>query len=60
MSPKKTTTHAACTATEEIAMDDLKDRDLFWDVMEGLVTLAAIIGIIASLCFVLGYMWYAP
>ena len=40
--------------------DDLKDRDLFWDVMEGLVTLAAIIGIVASLCFLLGYMWYAP
>ena len=38
--------------------DDLKDRDLFWDVMEGLVTLAVIIGIIASMCFLLGYIWY--
>lgn len=40
--------------------DDMKDSDLFWDVMEGLVTLAVIIGIIAALCFLLGYMWYAP
>lgn len=40
--------------------DDMQDRSLFWDVMEGLVTLAAIIGIVASLCFLLGYMWYAP
>lgn len=38
--------------------DDMKDRDLFWDVMEGLVTLAVIIGIVASLCFMFGYIWY--
>jgi hypothetical protein len=38
--------------------DDLKDRDLFWDVMEGLVMLATIIGAIASMCFLLGYIWY--
>lgn len=38
--------------------DELKDRDLFWDVMEGLVTLAVIIGIVASLCFMFGYFWY--
>jgi hypothetical protein len=38
--------------------DDLKDRDLFWDVMEGLVTLSMIIGILATLCFLLGYFWY--
>jgi hypothetical protein len=38
--------------------DELKDGDLFWDVMEGLVTLCAIIGIIAALCFMFGYFWY--
>ena len=38
--------------------DDMKDRDLFWDVMEGLVTLAVIVGIVASLCFMFGYIWY--
>lgn len=40
--------------------DDLKDSDLFWDVMEGLVTLAALIGIVAAVCFTFGYFWYAP
>jgi len=40
--------------------DDLKDRSLFWDVMEGFVTLAVVIGVVASLCFVLGYFWYRP
>ena len=39
--------------------DDLKDRDLFWDVMEGAVTLAVMVGIIATLCFMFGYFWYA-
>ena len=38
--------------------DELKDRDLFWDVMEGLVTLAFVIGLVASLCFMFGYIWY--
>jgi hypothetical protein len=38
--------------------DDSKDPDLFWDVMDGVVTLATIIGIITSLCFALGYLWY--
>ena len=36
----------------------MKDTNLFWDVMEGLVTLAVIIGIIVSLCFTFGYIWY--
>jgi hypothetical protein len=36
----------------------LRDRDLFWDVMEGLVTLAVVVGVIASLCFMFGYIWY--
>ena len=36
----------------------MKDTNLFWDVMEGLVTLAVIIGIIVSLCFMFGYIWY--
>lgn len=39
---------------------DKDERSLFWDVMEGVVTLATIIGIIAALCFLLGYLWYAP
>jgi hypothetical protein len=37
----------------------MRDRSLFWDVMEGLVTLAVIIGIIVTFCFVVGYYWYA-
>ena len=36
----------------------MKDTNLFWDVMEGLVTLCAIVGIIAALCFMFGYIWY--
>ena len=36
----------------------MKDRDLFWDVMEGLVTLGAVVGIIVSMCFIFGYIWY--
>ena len=40
--------------------DDMQDRSLFWDVMEGFVTLAVVIGVVASLCFVLGYIWYRP
>ena len=35
-----------------------QDRDLFWDVMEGLVTLGVVLGIIVSLCFMFGYIWY--
>ena len=38
--------------------DDLKEQSLFWDVMEGLVTLAVVIGIVASLCAMFGYLWY--
>lgn len=38
--------------------DDLKERDMFWDVIEELVTLAVIVGIIASFCFTFGYIWY--
>lgn len=37
----------------------MRDRSLFWDVMEGLVTLAVIIGIIVAFCFAVGYYWYA-
>jgi hypothetical protein len=36
----------------------LKDRNLFWDVMEGAVTLAVIVGIVIGMCFVFGYIWY--
>lgn len=48
--------------------DDLKEQSLFWDrikwlvtlwfVLEGLVTLAVIIGIIVAFCFVMGYYWH--
>ena len=38
--------------------DCAKDRDLFWDVMEGLVTLSMIVGILVSICFLFGYFWY--
>jgi hypothetical protein len=40
--------------------DDLKDADLFWDVIEGAITLLAMVGIIATLCFMFGYYWYTP
>lgn len=36
----------------------LQDRSLFWDVMEGLVTLCAIAGAIATGCFAFGFYWY--
>ena len=38
----------------------LKERDLFWDVMEGTVTLCAIIGTIVVVCFAFGFYWYRP
>jgi hypothetical protein len=41
-------------------MIDNTDRNLFWDVIDDLLTLAMIIGVIATLCFLLGYFWYAP
>ena len=34
------------------------DRDLFWDVIEGFITLAFLVGIIAAWCMLLGYIWY--
>ena len=37
----------------------MRDRSLFLDVAEGLVTLAVIIGIIVTFCFTVGYYWYA-
>jgi hypothetical protein len=36
----------------------LKERDLFWDVMEGVVTLAVIIGVVAVMCFTFGFVWF--
>jgi hypothetical protein len=36
----------------------MKNRDLFWDVMEGLVTMAVVAGIVAGMCFMFGYIWY--
>jgi hypothetical protein len=36
----------------------MKDRDLFWDVMEKLIALSVLVGIIASMCFLFGYIWY--
>ena len=35
------------------------NNELFWDVLEGILTLAVIIGIITALCFTVGYYWYA-
>ena len=34
------------------------DRNLFWDVMDGLLLLTIVVGIIASMCFMFGYIWY--
>ena len=36
----------------------MKDTNLFWDVMEGLVTLCAIAGVVAAVFFAFGYYWY--
>jgi len=47
-----------CPVRNERIAQVMKDRDLFWDVMEGLLTLGAIVGIIVSLCFMFGYIWY--
>jgi len=40
--------------------NDLKERNLLWDVMEEVVTFAVIVGIFASMCFMFGFLWYAP
>jgi hypothetical protein len=37
---------------------DLEYRSIFVDVMEGVITLAVIVGIIASMCMMFGYIWY--
>ena len=37
----------------------LKERSLLLDVMEGVVTLATIIGIITAGFMLLGYVWYS-
>jgi hypothetical protein len=37
-----------------------KEVNLFWDVMEGMVTLCALVGVIAVMCFAFGFYWYAP
>ena len=36
----------------------LQERSLFWDVMEGFVTLAVIIGVVAVMCFTFGFVWF--
>ena len=35
-----------------------KNRSLFLNVIEGLVSLSVIVGLIASMCFMFGYIWY--
>jgi hypothetical protein len=40
--------------------DDTEDRSLFWDVVESTIALLAVVGIVATLCFMFGYFWYAP
>ena len=35
-----------------------KNRSLFWDVMEKLIALSVLVGIITSMCFLFGYIWY--
>jgi hypothetical protein len=39
-------------------MEAVKNRSLFWDVMEKLIALSVLVGIIASMCFLFGYIWY--
>jgi hypothetical protein len=39
-----------CTCTPQ--------QELFWQVMKNIVTLAVIIGVIATLCFSFGYFLY--
>ena len=49
-----------CDQGRDCICAQLKDSDLFWDVMEGMVTLCALIGVIATVCFAFGFYWYAP
>lgn len=35
-----------------------KNRNLFLDVIEGLISLSVLAGLIASMCFMFGYIWY--
>jgi hypothetical protein len=37
---------------------ELEYRSIFVDVLEGVITLAVIVGIIASMCMMFGYIWY--
>ena len=39
-------------------MEAAKNRSLFLDVIEGLVSLSVLAGLIASMCFMFGYIWY--
>jgi hypothetical protein len=36
----------------------MKNRSVFWEVIEGLVSLSVLVGLIASMCFLFGYIWY--
>ncbi len=47
-----------CPIRNERIAQALKKNSLFWDVMEQLVALSVIVGIIVSLCFMVGYIWY--
>ena len=47
-----------CPVRNERITQAMKDRNLFWDVMEGLVALATVVGVIAGMCFMFGYIWY--
>ena len=46
-----------CPVRKEHALA-MKNRSVFWEVIEGLVSLSVFVGLIASLCFMFGYIWY--
>lgn len=52
------TCNQTCDQGRNCMCAQIKERHLFWDVMEGLVTLAVIVGVIAVMCFTFGYIWY--
>jgi hypothetical protein len=47
-----------CPIRNERIAQALKKNSLFWDVMKQLIALSVLVGIVASMCFLFGYIWY--
>ena len=46
-----------CPLRNERVAQATKDRSLFWDVMEELAALGVLLGVIAIMGFLFGYLW---